>query len=233
MADTKGERTRERIISTAAPVFNRLGMPARRWPISWPRPAWRRAGCIVISRARKTSRSRRSIMPSACTAIAFAPMWRGGAHRRRAARRRRRIHREHRRESGGGRRVPAAQHRDRERRCQRSAVSRAAHAHATRDDALIGLVRDILADGMSHGEFRKGLDADAEASGIVAMLEGALMLSKLYDDGAHAGCRRSRSRPCRGIRGVGETDAVVGVVGSQKTRELAKNRLSAEFRQAI
>jgi AcrR family transcriptional regulator len=47
---------------------------------------------------------------------------------------------------------------------------------------LITLVRQILEDGIESSELVPGLDAAAEAESIVATMEGALMLSKLYDD---------------------------------------------------
>ncbi|MBB4638468.1 TetR family transcriptional regulator C-terminal domain-containing protein [Longimicrobium terrae] len=47
---------------------------------------------------------------------------------------------------------------------------------------MIGYAREIIEEGMAAGEFRPGLDAGEEAEMIVATFEGALMLTKLYDD---------------------------------------------------
>jgi AcrR family transcriptional regulator len=41
-------------------------------------------------------------------------------------------------------------------------------------------LKDVLRDGVKSGEFRSGLDLERTASTIMALLEGAVMLSKLY-----------------------------------------------------
>lgn len=48
-----------------------------------------------------------------------------------------------------------------------------------------GIVRRIVEDGMAAGELVPGLDADAEASVMLATLEGAVMLATLYRDPVH------------------------------------------------
>jgi TetR/AcrR family transcriptional regulator, transcriptional repressor for nem operon len=49
---------------------------------------------------------------------------------------------------------------------------------------LIGFFERIIADGMKRGEFSKG-NARARATLIVASVEGAIMLTNLYKDGAY------------------------------------------------
>jgi TetR/AcrR family transcriptional regulator, transcriptional repressor for nem operon len=49
-------------------------------------------------------------------------------------------------------------------------------------DKVIGLGRDILADGIAAGELPPSVDAAAEARLAVATVEGAIMLGKLYND---------------------------------------------------
>ncbi len=43
----------------------------------------------------------------------------------------------------------------------------------------------IVADGVARGELRPGTDPQAVATVLTATLEGAIMLSKLYDDPTH------------------------------------------------
>jgi AcrR family transcriptional regulator len=52
-------------------------------------------------------------------------------------------------------------------------------------DELRSTVRHIITKGMERGEIRPGVDADAWASVIIATLEGAEMLNKLYQDAVH------------------------------------------------
>jgi hypothetical protein len=49
-------------------------------------------------------------------------------------------------------------------------------------DKVIGLGRDILAEGVATGELPPSVDAAAEARLAVATVEGAIMLAKLYND---------------------------------------------------
>lgn len=41
-------------------------------------------------------------------------------------------------------------------------------------------IKDVLRDGMKRGEFRAGIDLERSATTMMALLEGAVMLSKLY-----------------------------------------------------
>jgi TetR/AcrR family transcriptional repressor of nem operon len=52
-------------------------------------------------------------------------------------------------------------------------------------DELRSTIRHILTRGMERGEIRPGIDADAWASAMIATLEGAEMMHKLYQDPAH------------------------------------------------
>ena len=50
---------------------------------------------------------------------------------------------------------------------------------------LLARVRRIVEEGKSRGELRADLDAEAVASLFVGTLEGALFLTRLYDDDLH------------------------------------------------
>lgn len=52
-------------------------------------------------------------------------------------------------------------------------------------DELRHTVRHIVAKGMERGEIRSGVDADAWATVMIATLEGAEMMNKLYQDPIH------------------------------------------------
>jgi TetR/AcrR family transcriptional repressor of nem operon len=52
-------------------------------------------------------------------------------------------------------------------------------------DGLQGLIRRNVRDGVARGELRADADAEGFASLAVATLEGAVVLSRLYGDGAH------------------------------------------------
>ena len=52
-------------------------------------------------------------------------------------------------------------------------------------DGLRELVRRTVRHGMGLGQVRADVDADALASVLVSTLEGAVALSRLYDDGSH------------------------------------------------
>jgi hypothetical protein len=47
------------------------------------------------------------------------------------------------------------------------------------------LISQIIAKGIDRGEIRSGVNADEVATIIIATLEGAIMMSKLYDDVIH------------------------------------------------
>jgi TetR/AcrR family transcriptional repressor of nem operon len=186
MADTKGERTRERIISTAAPIFNRLGYAGATVADLMEATGLEKGGLYRhfaskeeialaafdhavrlhgdriragVAAAGPAAPARLIAVAESIASIVENPVIVGGCPLLNTAVES---------DDAEGPLYPALRTRT------RRAMTR-----------LIGAVRDILADGVSRGEFRKGLDADAEASGIVATLEGALMLSKLYDDGTH------------------------------------------------
>jgi TetR/AcrR family transcriptional repressor of nem operon len=186
MADTKGERTRERIITMAAPVFNRLGYAGATVADLMAATGLEKGGLYrhfeskeeialaafdhavhlhgdriraTVNAAGPTAAARLVAVAEAIAGIIENPVLAGGCPLLNTA-----IESD----DAEGPLYPALRTRT------RRAMTR-----------LIGLVRDIIADGISRGEFRKGLDVEGEASGIVAMLEGALMLSKLYEDGTH------------------------------------------------
>ena len=46
-------------------------------------------------------------------------------------------------------------------------------------------IRRTVEKGVERGELRPGVDADALASVVIALLEGGIMMSKLYRDPAH------------------------------------------------
>lgn len=50
---------------------------------------------------------------------------------------------------------------------------------------LLRVVRRIVTEGVASGELREDVDADAEASLLVGTMEGALLLTRLYDDPTH------------------------------------------------
>jgi TetR/AcrR family transcriptional regulator, transcriptional repressor for nem operon len=52
-------------------------------------------------------------------------------------------------------------------------------------DSWFGLIRHIVKKGISRQEFRSQVDGEEVATVIIASLEGALMMSKLYDDPVH------------------------------------------------
>jgi TetR/AcrR family transcriptional repressor of nem operon len=52
-------------------------------------------------------------------------------------------------------------------------------------DSLRSTLRRIISKGIELGELRPGSDADACATVFIATLEGAVMLSKLYQDTLH------------------------------------------------
>lgn len=57
---------------------------------------------------------------------------------------------------------------------------------------LIRYTRDIVAGGIAAGELRRDVDATDEATMLVAAMEGALVLSRLFDDTRYA--RRAAAR---------------------------------------
>jgi AcrR family transcriptional regulator len=183
---SKGERTRERIISTAAPVFNRLGYSGATVADLMEATGLEKGGLYrhfaskedialaafdhavrlhgdrirsYVAAAGPTASARLVAVAEAIASLAENPVVPGGCPLLNTA-----IECD----DAEGPLYPALRSRT------RRAMTR-----------LIGAVRDIIAEGVARGEFRQGVDAEAEASGVVATLEGALMLSKLYDDSTH------------------------------------------------
>jgi AcrR family transcriptional regulator len=183
---SKGERTRERIISTAAPVFNRLGYSGATVAHLMEATGLEKGGLYrhfaskedialaafdhavrlhgerirsYVAAAGPAAGARLVAVAEAIASLAENPVVPGGCPLLNTA-----IECD----DAEGPLYPALRSRT------RRAMTR-----------LIGAVRDIIADGAACGEFRRDVDADAEASGVVATLEGALMLSKLYGDPIH------------------------------------------------
>jgi hypothetical protein len=52
-------------------------------------------------------------------------------------------------------------------------------------DGLRGLIRRTVQGGLARGEVRAGTDPEMVATVPVSTLEGAVALSRVYDDGAH------------------------------------------------
>jgi hypothetical protein len=67
-------------------------------------------------------------------------------------------------------------------------------------DRLLGVIQRIVADGIASGELSRAADAAAAASGLVATMEGALLLSKLYGDPVHVQRAVERVRDRAGVR---------------------------------
>lgn len=63
-------------------------------------------------------------------------------------------------------------------------------------DQLQNTIRRIISKGIERGEIRPGVDADAWASVIIAVFEGALMMSKLYEDPEHMRYAAAYMRGC-------------------------------------
>jgi hypothetical protein len=59
---------------------------------------------------------------------------------------------------------------------------------------LLSAVRRIIAEGVASRDLARTTDPDAEASAFVAIMEGAIMLTKLYDDPIHLGHAIARVR---------------------------------------
>lgn len=61
---------------------------------------------------------------------------------------------------------------------------------------LIDFTAQIITDGIAAGELRRGIDAEDEAAALIALMEGAIMLSRLYADPsfARAAARRATAR---------------------------------------
>lgn len=195
MADTKGERTRQRIVTTAAPLFNRLGYSGASMADLMAAAGLEKGGvyrhfaskqAIVVAAFDHAARlhgerirthlaaappgaaSRLVAIAEGMASIVRDPVVAGGCPLLNAA-----IESD----DAEGPLYPALRART------RSAM-----------EQLLGTIRSIIAEGIASGEFGPATDAQGEASGIVATMEGALMLTKLYDDPVHVGHAVERVR---------------------------------------
>jgi len=185
-ADTKGERTRERIISAAAPIFNQRGYAGATIADLMAATGLEKGGLYrhfeskeeialaafdhatrlhgdriraLVAAAGPSAAVRLVAVAQAIAGLIENPVLPGGCPLLNTAVES---------DDAEGPLYPALRTRT------RRAMSR-----------LIGYVRDILSDGTARGEFRRDFDIEAEAVALVALLEGSLMLSKLYDDPTH------------------------------------------------
>lgn len=195
MTDTKGERTRTRIVTTAAPVFNRLGYAGASMADLMAAAGLEKGGlyrhfpskeaiavaafdhAAALHRARVAAhvgvaaagaRARLVAVAEAMASIVADPVVPGGCPLLNTA----------------------VESDDAEGPLYPELRARARRA-MTR---LLDTVRRIVADGVAAGEFSPGADPDGEASALVATMEGALMLTKLYDDPTHIGRAVDRVR---------------------------------------
>jgi TetR/AcrR family transcriptional repressor of nem operon len=186
MAPTKGELTRERILATAAPLFNRLGYAGASMADLMAAAGLEKGGIYrhfaskkaiavaafdhavrlhnarilaYLATAPADATSRLIAVAEGMASIVEDPAIEGGCPLLNTA-----IESD----DAEGPLYPALR-----------ARTRRAMAH------LLGIVRGIVAEGVASGEFRVTTDVHAEASGVVAAMEGALMLTKLYDDPVH------------------------------------------------
>jgi AcrR family transcriptional regulator len=186
MPDTKGERTRERIVASAAPVFNRLGYAGasmtdlmnaaglekggiyRHFPskeaiavAAFDHAAQLHGDRIraYVAAAPASAVARMVAVAEAMATIVIDPVVAGGCPLLNTAV-----------ESDDAEGPLYPELRKRTRRAM---------------DRLLGLIQRIVADGIAAGELSRATDAAAEASGLVATMEGALLLSKLYGDPVH------------------------------------------------
>jgi AcrR family transcriptional regulator len=52
-------------------------------------------------------------------------------------------------------------------------------------DKWINLIKSILSNGMTHNEFKNDIEIDYIPSFIISTIEGAVMISRLYNDSKH------------------------------------------------
>ena len=186
MTDTKGDRTRERIVTTAAPLFNRLGYAGASVADLMAAAGLEKGGLYRhfaskediavaafdhavrlhserirahIAASPASAAARMIAVAEGMASIAEDPVVVGGCPLLNTAI-----------ESDDAEGPLYPELRARTRR----AMSR-----------LISTVRQMVIDGVDSGELRSTVDPDAEASTLVAVMEGALMLTKLYNDASH------------------------------------------------
>ena len=182
MATTKGERTRERIVAAAAPLFNQRGYAASSMSELMAATGLEKGGIyrhfgskdeLALAAFDHTlalqSERIRSLVDAEDTAVGRlralargiagaveSPAIPGGCPLLNTAI-----------ESDDGQGAAHAELRKRTR---------------TEMRRLIAYARRIIEGGIAAGELAKSVDARAEAESFVGAMEGALMLSKLYDD---------------------------------------------------
>jgi TetR/AcrR family transcriptional repressor of nem operon len=182
MTRTKGERTRDRIIATAAPLFNQRGYTGASMTDLMRATGLGKGGiyrhfesknelafaafdyALEKHRARicsyvdghSSAVARLTALGEAMASIAERPAVRGGCPLLNTAI-----------ESDDARGSSYTELRKR---------TRAGMRH------MIGYARRIIEQGIESGELQPSLDARLEAEMMVATMEGSLMLSKLFDD---------------------------------------------------
>lgn len=184
--ERKGDRTRERIVSSAAPVFNRLGFAGASLADLMEAAGLEKGGIYrhfeskeaialasfdhatrlqgerfrdYLAAAPRGAVARLVALAEAMASVAEDPMVAGGCPLLNTA----------------------VECDDAEGEFYREIRPRARRA-MTR---LISAVRRIVTDGVTSRELARSTDPDAEASAFVATMEGAIMLAKLYDDPIH------------------------------------------------
>jgi TetR/AcrR family transcriptional regulator, transcriptional repressor for nem operon len=182
MTATKGERTRERIVAAAAPLFNQRGYAASSMADVMTATGLEKGGIyrhfaskdelalaafdytveLQTAQLRALVQAERGVVRRV-TALARAvanvierPAVPGGCPLLNTAV-----------ESDDGRGAVHVALRKRTRAAMRG---------------LVDYTRGIIEDGIGAGELSRSVDATAEAEFLLGALEGALMLSKLYDD---------------------------------------------------
>jgi AcrR family transcriptional regulator len=186
VTDSKGDRTRERIVSSAAPVFNRLGFAGASVTDLMEAAGLEKGGiyrhfeskeAIALASFDHTTRLQgerfRAYMAAAprgavaqlvalaeaMASVAEDPMVAGGCPLLNTA----------------------VESDDAEGEFYHELRVRARRAMSR----LLSAVRRIIDDGVASRELARSTDRDAEASAFVATMEGAIMLTKLYDDPIH------------------------------------------------
>ena len=193
MTPTKGERTREHIVATVAPIFNQRGYAGTSLDDVMTASGLKKGGiyrhfeskdelalsafdhAVILHGARireyvataTTAEQRLNAIAHAVASIAEHPPVPGGCPLLNTAI-----------ECDDGAGPVYTQLRAR----TRTAMSR-----------LIEFTRRVVADGSAAGEFRPDVDADAEARALIGSLEGALMLSKLYGDPSYVRAAADRA----------------------------------------
>jgi AcrR family transcriptional regulator len=186
MTDSKGDRTKERIVRTAAPVFNRLGYAGASVADLMEASGLEKGGiyrhfeskeAIALAAFDHASRlqgerfrahmaaaasdavAQMVALAEAMASVAEDPMVAGGCPLLNTA----------------------VESDDAEGEFYRELRARARRGMSR----LLTVVRRIVADGVTSRELARSTDPDAEASAFVATMEGAIMLTKLYDDPIH------------------------------------------------